>query len=557
MKMIKNILSVAVLLSGMSWTACTEDWDNHYSEKEQIVDNVNITVVDASLLDYLKSEPSLSSMYTLFEETGSIETMRQRDQLFTVLVVKNEHIVSSEVDKAYLAKSHIADVSLSPANLSNGQRILMWNGKYLNVAKQENEQTQASLSFNETKVNKVIKLKDGYVYELESYVNSPQSMYEFIESLGDDYSTFRELILSKNEKVFDKNASIPIGVDNTGSTVYDSVFVVSNSYFAGKGMDLMSESINATMLLPSNTLMEKARTEALSKLNAWGLLGTEALQARADTIVDVWILQAAFFDKRFFKQDFVDNEDLNSIFSRQWRTTVQALDLDQPIELSNGVVYHITDLKIPTNVLIYRLKDYMKWYEFLSAEDKGFYFNSQNLVFSAVTTKVEAWSGWPAAGFPAIENRLLFYKQEDYTLPYELKFTPFQYKDTGAGSYSISPYRIPPGEYDLCMGFEQKMGHDVTVYFNGTLLRTITTNDLTSTTFHYDRGAGEYPEGYDTKKATNSKKGNYDRDGGKVGTVTINGTDAIPVEIMLTGKAAENGTLRLHHWCLKPTKNCY
>ncbi len=28
-----------------------------------------------------------------------------------------------------------------------------------------------------------------------------------------------------------------------------------------------------------------------------------------------------------------------------------------------------------------------------------------------------------------------------------------------------APYKIPPGEYDLCLGFEQKMGHDVEVSF--------------------------------------------------------------------------------------------
>ena len=37
----------------------------------------------------------------------------------------------------FLAKSHISDISLSPSNLSDGQRVLMWNGKYINVSKVE------------------------------------------------------------------------------------------------------------------------------------------------------------------------------------------------------------------------------------------------------------------------------------------------------------------------------------------------------------------------------------------------------------------------------------
>ena len=69
-----------------------------------------------------------------------------------------------------------------------------------------------------------------------------------------------------------------------------------------------------------------------------------------------------------------------------------------------------------------------------------------------------------------------------------------------------APYKIPPGEYDLCLGFEQKMGHDVEVSFNGEYVGTGTASQLTKTDWHYDRGGQVYPEGYDTSKATDKNK---------------------------------------------------
>ncbi len=48
------------------------------------------------------------------------------------------------------------------------------------------------------------------------------------------------MILSRNQLTFDKNASEIIGVDNTGNTVYDSVFTVKAPYFENKGFDIMS-----------------------------------------------------------------------------------------------------------------------------------------------------------------------------------------------------------------------------------------------------------------------------------------------------------------------------
>nr|WP_320059003.1 fasciclin domain-containing protein [uncultured Bacteroides sp.] len=553
MNILRKIFS-AIILSGCL-VACTDSWDSHFSQQEEVIDNSEISVAQTTATDYLKSEKSLSSMYALFEEAGVVKTMDERDQVYTILVADNEAIAADTStptdDKDYLAKSHVSDVSLSPANLTDGQRVLMWNGKYLNVSKIKDENGHIIIAFNGTKVKKIVKVNNGFIYILKSYVSSPKSMYEMIEDLGSDYSMFREMIMSRNKKVFDKNASMPIGVDNTGSTVYDSVFVVTNPYFVAKKFDLMSESLMATMLIPSNEVITEALNAAKQSLKEWNM-------TRADSVLENWIFQAVFFNQKYTKLDFANNIDITSVFDKQWRTTIQQVDVEHPVQMSNGVAYHITWMKIPTNVLIYRLKDYFKWYEYLSADDKASYFASENLVFEKCETKVTAWSGWPAGGFPEIENRVLRYKLENTAVQeYTLNFTPLKYKANGAGSYTAAPYMIPPGEYDLCLGFEQKLGHDVEISFDKDYVSTITASQLTSTTFHYDRGGQGYPEGYDLSKATNSKKSNYDRDGGKIGEVTISGTQARSILITLKGKKVTNGKTCFHHWCLRPTKNCY
>ena len=42
MKTIKPLLLCILLLGGMY--ACNDDWDSHYSQEEQVVNNVNVTV---------------------------------------------------------------------------------------------------------------------------------------------------------------------------------------------------------------------------------------------------------------------------------------------------------------------------------------------------------------------------------------------------------------------------------------------------------------------------------------------------------------------------------
>ena len=546
MKTIKYILSSILLISGIY--ACNDDWDSHYSQEEQVVNNVNITVVNKSAVDYLQSQPELSTMYQLFSETGVLDEMIEKDLLFTILVVNDDNALSRAVvtdDRTFLAKSHISDISLSPSNLSDGQRVLMWNGKYINVSKVENEDNATSISFNGIAVKKITKVNNGYVYEIEDYVETPKSLYELIEGLGDDYSIFREMIMERNQLTFDKEASKIIGVDETGSNVYDSIFIVTNPYFEAQGFNMMSESLSATVLIPSNEVVNRALTVARQNLQEWGML-------REDSILENWTFQSVFFDKKLSKSDFEANIDLNSIFSKQWRTTVQQVDLENPVSLSNGVAYYVTDMKIPTNVLIYRVKDYMRWYEYLSEEEKALYFDNENLTFDKMETKVSEWSGWPGV-FPNIINRVVRFNTTDAAIKeYTLNFTAFSYDEKNKVT---TPYKIPPGEYDLCLGFEQKMGHDVEVSFNGEYVGTVTASQLTKTDFHYDRGGQGYPEGYDVNKATDKKKTNYDRDGGKVGVITIEGTEPVNVVIKFHGINASKCCF--HHWCLKPTKNCY
>ena len=95
MKTIKYIVSSILLISGIY--ACNDDWDSQYSQEEQVVNNVNITVVNKSAVDYLQSQPELSSMYQLFSETGVLDEMVEKNLLFTILVVSDENALSVQL----------------------------------------------------------------------------------------------------------------------------------------------------------------------------------------------------------------------------------------------------------------------------------------------------------------------------------------------------------------------------------------------------------------------------------------------------------------------------
>lgn len=556
----KRYFVCTMLFAGIISSSCSDTWDEHYKETATVINNNQITVVNESLTNYLAQESSLSTTYQLLEKTGMIEQLQSRNQLYTILAIDTEQGRSTTEkvtnDDIYMAQTHISDVSLSPSNITDGQRILMWSGKYLNIGLSNNETGESIITFNNATVKKVVKLNNGYVYILNEAVNSPRSMYEIIENLGDDYSIFRELILKKNQKVFNLEESTPIGYDNQGRTVYDSVFTQKAPYFEQDGFNLMSENVTATMFIPSNAVVTAALNEAKAKLKEWNY-------ERADSVLENWIIRSAFYNKVYSKSELeaLENPDLSSIFKEQWRTTVQQLDLNNPVEMSNGTAYYVSRMKIPTNVLIYRLKDVFYYYDNLTSEEKDTYFQTTNLSYQKTEDK-GSHAGWVAAGFPAIPYKVVRFQLTDSnTKSYTLDFTPFKYTETGATTHTTSPYIVPAGTYTLAVGFEQekkgKLG-DIKIYVNDEYIGTVTISQHAGTTYHYDRGGNGYPEGYDpsaANKAGVSKYGNYGRDGGTVGTVTLDKTG--PIVIRYEGSGNDLSNAYLYHWCLKPTKDCY
>lgn len=569
MKIYRNIL-MSLVAVGFAACSSLED-DDYYSRTDSELQNEELTITSQSSIDYIKSRSDLSRMATLFEQDSIFDELEEKGQVSTILVVTDDNFTQPNADSLdYVLRSHVSDIAISPANMSDGQRLMMWHSKYVSISIDSlglEGQIIDHVKFNNAYVKEIIKTSDGYVYVISDMIATPTSLSDFIDGLGDEYSIFKDLVLASRAKTFDKTNSKAIGVNSEGNTIYDSVFIYKNSFFDAKGFDMNSESLTATMLLFKNSVIEEAMAEANAKLERWGL------ERNQDTLRR-WILKVAFFDKEYSSSQIqtTDTTDLTSIYDMQWRTNVQEVDAANPTELSNAIVYEVTKLKIPTNMLIYRLKDYFYYYESCTDEEKAKYFSTENLTFNKVSVEVTAWTPWSGV-WPEHENKVLMYNKADGVddkQGFQIDFIPIA---QNAEDGTLSPYTIPPGSYRLAMGFVQNLGYDikVTVLADGKEIGQSSNITLGSaTTYHYDRGTAlnnRYPEGYDAtyvqEKGGNKKAANYDTDGGPIIDELVIPDlygDGTPVSLTLriTCEDWAGATkLTLNHWCLRPTSNNY
>lgn len=592
MKAYKKLFALLPLMA-ISMVACNDLEDQDYFDYTgKTNENKEVVSVDQTSVAYMRGRKNFSSMVDLFEKTGVLDEMEKKGMLHTILIVVDSVYQAPAAERdTFIAKSHITDVAISPSKLNDGDRLLMWHEKYVKIAKDaEAEQGNIinHIHFNNASLQEVINTKDGYIYVISEMIDTPQSLEDYINRLdASKYSIFKEMVLSSGGRDFDRANSKIIGVDDRGNTLYDTVWIYSNDFFDAKNFNLSSESLTATMLTFSNEVINVAMHDADSTLRAWGYRSGEPgsadyIEGRSDSILRRWILETAFFNKSYSVEDLTPKagedesvNDIKSIYDRQWRTSQQELDLANPVQLSNGVAYDVKHLRIPNNVLIYRLKEEFYYYEYCTDEEKNTYFKMDNLTFSNCNNDVDAWT--PLAGvWPMHGNRVLILAQADKeNKEFTLDYTPIRAISDGV-SYNVSPILVPPGTYRLAMGFKQNMNVTMDISLCSVIgpdtivlaTNTIATDGTVGTAYHYDRGttlSNTHPEGYNAKDPSvsgNSKAANYDTDGGLVfGEVNIEDPgNGAAVQVLIRIHASDVGSVTkytFNHWCLRPTTNNY
>jgi hypothetical protein len=592
-----SLIGILVLLGALS---CSDSWDNYYTANVQESDGVEIYQGD--IKSYISSQSDLTSISTLFTDYNIYDSIHANKE-YTVIVTTNEVFGGNSLtDEASFAKNCVSDIAISPSEFTDGRGILTRLGKNIWISKKEN----GDIYFDDYKLEKLVKTSNGFIYYVNGLIPVRQSIYNYFESLGDNYSVFKSLIKRYEEVYFDPDKSTPISVDAMGNTVYDTVMTTRNiliDRYSSNGLktwDMFSEDFLSTMFIPSNKLINDAIDTALSKIPLW--------LNRAATVADrtkfeEWIVRACFVNRRLDKEtvaptaqnDFYcidgylqeinvaqDVKTYEPVDPAVWRPSVQKSDINGQIKLSNGFAYYLTSFKIPNHIVIYRVKS--KFYELWGA------------MTDPQKTKYFRWSNWD-------EEMIVNDAQSSFTLSETLP-TMYYHVLTAIPSASaiadsaecsvtydgllynsttrkLAEVHLPAGEYNLRMGFKHSLRYSISIYFNNELLVKDMLLAAQGSNFHFDRGSVSdmdyygnssigFPEGFDWRNwiEKDVKAVAYDTDGYQVAvinipedgnfTITISSGDDSYLYNPTNGRSKNNVTqLMMYHWCLRPTTRNY
>lgn len=525
MYIMKPIYSIVMLFLVLLSSGCKRNWADHYSEEG--------TTSALDLLAYLKTQPQYSSFVAKLEEYDLAEEL-ERDQNLTVWAVSNDKMAvlsSLGVDIKFVLQYHVNNLVYDYTKLKNGLRVMMLNGKYLTVMKDNNVFHVGDATI----INGNQLCKNGVVHEISQLLKPDVSIYQYLSTLGADYSMIRDTVLAMNDTIFDRQSSIPVGVDPTGNTVYDSVFVISNPIF--DKANIRSEFSNVTMFLPSNQVIKGCFDDLAGLYAQFG----KTFLKQDSLIAFNWIKEAIFYNQ------VVDNygsADLTSAFGRIWKPTVQLVDADFR-RMSNGRIYEVTKMKIPNNVHIQMIKQLFHYYEFVPEAARASLFKLTNV--TNIEPRDRDKVSFPTLGIELTYRTLLFQGNIADNLPATLEFTPIMLERKNDGSTGYKVVEVPPGEYNLYMGFRASAHPFVNIYVDGKPVAK-SLNVEPSSPWNYDR-------------ATNTVAGTrYNGWGGLVGPLVIEGDAVRSFKIKIEFAGLGKGTvenLEPYHWALIPTANNY
>lgn len=539
-----------IIASAFIFASCSDDWDKHYDKNSN-----NEDVSPLTLKEYFDGESEYTEFYNLLKSTGIDEELG-RNQHLTIFAVKNanyEYVGFENLVDTAVAQYHICNLSFGISDLKQGLRIMASSGIYVTIT-----ESDGGFYANRFKIESSKRFKNGVVHEITSLMKPLGNMFEYLKMLNDDYSIIRDSILISNEKRFDRVNSTPIGVDPTGNTLYDSVFIDYNPIF--EKINFGSEFEQFTLFLPNN---EVIRSCFETMHDQYRMMGNNFTQE--DTLLAMRWMKETIFHQGLI-ENYHEKLDLSTPYSdgvaagglRVWRTSVQQVDEDNYEDLSNGRVYKVTKLKIPNNVIISRIKSRAHYYEYLTDEQKETWYIGKGLSKPQMEGGIEVAAGddtpkgAPIAKYWLLKVNGVLASTDELSV----EFPPIDYNEE-TGEANIM--KVPPGEYTFYMGFQSKNHAYVDIYFKqGDEYYTDEDQPLNEDI----QAESSSPWNYDRVNETDKNIEKWDGLGGPVGTVNIEGDEMDTFRIKVKFNRLFNSgittkRLLIYHWALKPTSNNY
>ena len=336
MKLKINII-LAIALLGI--VGCTDYWEDHY--------DVYPETVNTNVWEALQNNAEISHYISLLKEF-QYDTLFQTDIAYTLFIPTNDALNSyqseNEVNQIllnYLISPHLIHLG----SVNQNRKIQTLGEKF---ALFEDDGTY--MRFDGVPLIEESSLyKNGKFFVMDEVPPVKLNIYEYYKIYN---PMLREYIDSQDSVVLDRERSKPIGFDEQGRTVYDSVTSIYNKfeheYFA---VSQEFRNNTATIVFPIKEDYEEALTVMAQNMNVPAYTDHNDIPIHwQNTVLIPSLLEQGVFENMLEPEEFlwktpIDTARLKNIKGDS--VNILYTPVDKAIA-SNGYAYNYQDFSIPT-----------------------------------------------------------------------------------------------------------------------------------------------------------------------------------------------------------------
>jgi hypothetical protein len=215
--MMRKLNSVYGFLFLFLVTACSNKWEDHY---EQYPGTVNQNIWDA-----IEQEEQVSEFVNIIREF-QFDSLFNSDIPYTIFLPSNEafnQFMAEDSFTSELLNYHISSHYIQSGAINGTQKIQMLGEKFGLFIKEGNK-----LSFDGINIIQESPLyNNGKYFILDKVAKPLPNLYEYFAR---NNPVLKSYIDSRDSIILDRENSKPIGFDNDGNTIYDSVSIVLNLF---------------------------------------------------------------------------------------------------------------------------------------------------------------------------------------------------------------------------------------------------------------------------------------------------------------------------------------
>ncbi len=240
MKLNIGIIALFIGLIVLIGTGCTKQWEDHY--------NVYPDTVNENLWNAMQNDPQISDFVEVMKSFKLDTLFTNSDIPYTVFAPSNDAVsgfLSTNSFDTLVLHYEIASHFINTSSISGKRQVQTLTKKF---ALFENLGGQVKIDGVGIKKESPLYLNGRY-FIVDQVIEPKPNLYEYFQITNPVLSNY---IDTQDTIILDKENSKPLGFDENGNTVYDTVSIIQNK-FEMKYFPVKHEfrTLSATVVFPS------------------------------------------------------------------------------------------------------------------------------------------------------------------------------------------------------------------------------------------------------------------------------------------------------------------